>query len=62
MVLHLRQADYRDVPTVVFSHPPLGTVGMTEDEARKEYGDENIKVYTSRFVNLYYVSPTHVRQ
>ena len=31
--------DYADIPTVVFSHPPLGKVGMTEEEARAQHGD-----------------------
>ena len=35
-----RYLDYRNVPTVIFSHPPLGTIGLTEDEARAEYGDD----------------------
>lgn len=48
------KADYENVPTVVFSHPPIGTVGLTEHEAREKYGDDQIKVYTSKFVNLYY--------
>ena len=48
------KADYSDVPTVVFSHPPIGTVGMTEQEAITKYGKENIKCYTSTFTNLYY--------
>ena len=38
------KADYTNVPTVVFSHPPLGTVGLTEDQARQAYGDNDIKV------------------
>jgi glutathione reductase (NADPH) len=46
--------DYACIPTVVFSHPPVGTIGMTEEEARAEYGDENITCYTSTFVNLHY--------
>lgn len=33
--------------TVVFSHPPIGTIGLTEAEAIKEHGKENIKVYRS---------------
>ncbi|WP_372012449.1 glutathione-disulfide reductase [Pseudoxanthomonas sp. 10H] len=40
--------DYRNVPTVVFSHPPLGTVGLSEERAREEHGDA-VRVYTSRF-------------
>ena len=40
--------DYADVPTVVFSHPPLGTVGLTEERARAGHGDA-VKCYTARF-------------
>ncbi|XP_031552768.1 glutathione reductase, mitochondrial-like [Actinia tenebrosa] len=46
--------DYTNIPTVVFSHPPIGTVGMTEEEATAKYGKENLKIYTSAFVNMYY--------
>ncbi|HSH42325.1 MAG TPA: glutathione-disulfide reductase, partial [Arenicellales bacterium] len=45
--------DYENIPTVIFSHPPIGTVGLTEDEAREQYGEE-IKVYSARFTNMYY--------
>lgn len=45
--------DYRDIPSVVFSHPPVGTVGLTEPAARELYGDR-VKVYTTRFTNLYH--------
>jgi glutathione reductase (NADPH) len=45
--------DYENIPTVIFSHPPIGTVGLTEDEAREKYGEE-IKVYSARFTNMYY--------
>ena len=48
------KADYSLVPTVVFSHPPIGTIGLTEPQAQKKFGEENIKVYTSSFVNLWY--------
>jgi len=46
--------DYANVPTVVFSHPPIGTVGMTEAKARQVYGDEQVKVYQSTFVPMVY--------
>jgi glutathione reductase (NADPH) len=48
------QADYDLVPTVVFSHPVIGTIGLTEQQAREKYPEEELKVYTSTFVNLYY--------
>ena len=38
----------------VDSHPTIGTVGLTEPEARKKYGDENIKIYKSSFRALYF--------
>jgi len=48
-----RHLEYRLIPTVIFSHPTIGTVGMTEDEARAEYGDD-VKVYESGFTGMYY--------
>jgi glutathione reductase (NADPH) len=45
---------YENIPSVVFSHPTVGSVGMPEPEARKKHGDENVKVYTSNFVDMYY--------
>jgi glutathione reductase (NADPH) len=50
---------YHLVPTVVFTHPTIGTIGLTEKQARKKYGDENVRVYQSKFANLYY-GPWHV--
>nr|XP_054771531.1 glutathione reductase, mitochondrial-like [Lytechinus pictus] len=46
--------DYSNIATVVFSHPPIGTVGMTEAEAIAKYGGDNVKVYQSTFTNLYF--------
>ena len=40
--------DYANVPTTVFSHPPMGTVGLSEEAARKQHGDA-VRVYRSRF-------------
>jgi glutathione reductase (NADPH) len=48
------KADYTMVPTVVFSHPVMGTIGLTEKEALAKYGADNIKIYNSSFVNLWY--------
>ncbi|WEM42346.1 glutathione-disulfide reductase [Photobacterium sp. DA100] len=45
--------DYKLVPTVVFSHPPIGTIGLTEPEAVAQYGAENVKVYKSGFTAMY---------
>lgn len=48
-----RRLDYYNIPTVMFSHPPIGTIGLTEDEAREQYGDK-VKIYQSRFTAMYY--------
>ena len=48
------KVSYENVPTVIFSHPPIGTIGLTEDQAIEKYGKENIKIYRSVFSNLYY--------
>ena len=45
--------DYTDVATVVFSHPVIGAVGLTEEKAIAKYGAENIKVYKSSFTPMY---------
>lgn len=44
--------DYTNIPTVVFSHPPIGTIGLTEAAARKQYGDDKIRVYNSSFTGM----------
>jgi glutathione reductase (NADPH) len=45
--------DYQDIPTVIFSHPPIATLGLSEEEALERYG-EDIKCYQSKFVDLYH--------
>ncbi|PNH98406.1 glutathione-disulfide reductase [Vibrio diazotrophicus] len=51
--------DYNLVPTVVFSHPPIGTIGLTQPEAIAKYGEENVKVYTSSFTAMYTAVTAH---
>ncbi len=51
--------DYTTIPTVVFSHPAIGTVGLTEDQAIKEYGQDQIKVYKSSFASMYSAVTNH---
>lgn len=51
--------DYSNIPTVVFSHPPIGTVGLTEPQAREQYGDDQVKVYKSSFTAMYTAVTTH---
>ena len=46
--------DYNTIPTVVFSHPTIGTVGLTEKEARDNFMNDNIKIYTSTFNPMQY--------
>jgi glutathione reductase (NADPH) len=48
---HLR---YDVIPTVLFSHPPIGTVGMSEQQAREHYPNEPIKIYKTEFVSMFY--------
>ncbi len=52
-----RQLDYENIPTVVFSHPPIGTVGLTEAAARVRFGDE-VKVFSTGFVPMYHAMTT----
>jgi glutathione reductase (NADPH) len=60
------KVDLSEVATVIFTHPPIGTVGLSEPEACQRFGAENIRVYESRFTNLYYAvsdnrRPTHMK-
>ena len=58
--------DYDNIPSVIFSHPPIGTVGLTEDEAVARFGSDQIMIYDHRFTNIYFApmqrkSPTVIK-
>jgi glutathione reductase (NADPH) len=48
-----RGVDYASIPTVLFSHPPVATVGLGEEEARRLHGDA-VRVYETRFLPMYH--------
>jgi glutathione reductase (NADPH) len=52
-----RRLEYSMIPTVVFTHPPIGTVGASEAEARAQYG-ESVKVYSADFTPMYHALTT----
>lgn len=53
--------NYDCIPTVVFSHPTIGTVGLTEPQAREKFGDD-VRVYESRYKPMYDQLTGHDRQ
>lgn len=56
-----RYLPYENIPSVVFSHPPLGTVGLTEQQAREQFGAE-VKVYQTQFRSMYHAFTTRQPQ
>jgi len=52
---------YEEIPSVVFSHPPVGTVGLTEAQAKQSYGEDQVFVFKSQFTNMMYATmePEH---
>jgi len=53
--LHL---DYSNIPSVVFSHPPIGTVGLTEAEAVSQHGQDQVTIYQTKFMPMYHALTT----
>lgn len=49
--LHL---DYGNIPSVVFAHPEVGSIGLTEPQAVEKYGRENLTIYKTNFTAMYY--------
>lgn len=52
---------YKNIATVIFSHPPIGLIGMGEEEAVKEHGETKVVVYKSTFINMFY-SPVKIQE
>ncbi|KAJ3020918.1 Glutathione reductase [Thoreauomyces humboldtii] len=50
---------YSNIPSVIFSHPTAGSVGLSENEAKKKYGEKDIKIYSSRFTNMHFALTEH---
>ncbi|KAK4101975.1 hypothetical protein N658DRAFT_448398 [Parathielavia hyrcaniae] len=46
--------DYSNIPSVVFAHPEVGSIGLTEPQAVEEYGREKLKIYKTNFTAMYY--------
>lgn len=42
------------IPSVVFSHPPIAAIGLSEEDALKKYGKDRIKIYTTQFNSMFY--------
>ena len=55
-----RRLGYDCIPSVIFTHPPVGTVGATEAQARADHGDA-VKVFETRFNSMYYAFSGHPR-
>jgi glutathione reductase (NADPH) len=53
-----RRLAYECIPTVIFSHPPIGTVGLSEPEAHARFG-EAVRIYEGRFTPMYYALTGH---
>ena len=45
---------YENIATAIFSHPPIAIVGLDEKTAIEKFGKEKIKVYRSKFTNMFY--------
>lgn len=46
--------NYSNIPSVVFAHPEVGSIGLTQPEAEEKYGKENLKIYSTNFTAMYY--------
>ncbi|MEM7256166.1 MAG: FAD-dependent oxidoreductase, partial [Pseudomonadota bacterium] len=53
-----RHLNYDNIASVIFSHPPIGAVGLSEAKAREQYGD-SVKTYQAKFTPMYHAFTTH---
>jgi len=53
-----RHLKYENIATVIFSHPPIGTIGLTESQARDQFGDE-VNTYETSFNPMYMAFTDH---
>ncbi|PUU84386.1 hypothetical protein B9Z19DRAFT_1060257 [Tuber borchii] len=51
--------DYNNIPSVVFAHPEIGTIGLTQPEAEAKYGKDSLKIYETKFTAMYYSMLEH---
>ena len=45
---------YENIPSVVFAHPEVGSIGLTEPEAVAKYGKDDVSIYKASFTAMYY--------
>ena len=51
--------NYELIPTVIFTHPAIGTIGLSEIDAITHHGKDNIKCYVSSFTSMYSAVTQH---
>jgi glutathione reductase (NADPH) len=49
-----RKLSYEVIPTVIFSHPPIGTIGLSEEAAKERYSTAEVRAYTADFVPMFH--------
>lgn len=49
-----RHLAYENIPTVIFSHPQIGTIGLSEQAAIARFGADPLRVYETRFTPMHY--------
>eukprot|EP01130_Rhizamoeba_saxonica_P001658 TRINITY_DN11532_c0_g1_i1.p1 TRINITY_DN11532_c0_g1~~TRINITY_DN11532_c0_g1_i1.p1 ORF type:complete len:455 (-),score=139.40 TRINITY_DN11532_c0_g1_i1:84-1448(-) len=53
------KTDYTNIPSVIFSHPPSGSVGLSERDAVEQFGADSVKSFTAGFTNMYHSVTEH---